>query len=86
MCSSDLVFAIPIVSSKNPPKLGLISRLCSRESPLLPTAVGLILSIAGAYGMLALVNEQNFVIDWIFFGAVLGTGLYILKRTFSVDY
>jgi hypothetical protein len=45
----------------------------------------LLLSIAGAYGMLVLVNEQNVLFDWTFFGALLGAGLYVLKRTFSVD-
>jgi hypothetical protein len=39
----------------------------------------------GAYGMLVLVNAENVVIDWAFFGALLGTGLYVLKRTFSVE-
>lgn len=32
-----------------------------------------------------LVNEQNVLFDWTFFGALLSAGLYVLKRTFSVD-
>ena len=66
-------------------KEGAIGRFFSQESPLLPTAVGLILSITGAYGVLVLVNEENVVFDWGFFGALFGTGLYVLKRTFSVQ-
>jgi hypothetical protein len=63
-----------------------IGRFCSQESPVLPTAVGLTLSIAGGYGMLVLVTEENVAIDWSFFGALLGTGLYVLKRTFLEEY
>jgi hypothetical protein len=66
-------------------KDGFISRFCSQDSPFLPTAVGLLLSMTGAYGMLVLVNEENVVFDWTFFGALLGTGLYVLKRTFFVE-
>jgi hypothetical protein len=76
-----LAFGVSLFSSKG----GVIGRFCSQDSPFLPTAVGLILSIAGAYGMLVLVNEGNVVVDWTFFGALLGTGLYVLKRTFSVE-
>ena len=76
-----LAFAMSLFSAKD----GVIARFCSQDSPFLPTAVGLMLSIAGAYGMLVLVNEENVVIDWAFFGALLGTGLYVLKRTFSVE-
>lgn len=75
-----LAYGMSLFASKD----GVIGRFCSQDSPMLPTAVGLILSIAGAYGMLVLVNEENVVIDWAFFGALLGTGLYVLKRTFSV--
>jgi hypothetical protein len=75
-----LAYGISLFASKD----GVIGRFCSQDSPFLPTAVGLLLSIAGLYGMLFLVNEENVVIDWTFFGALLGTGLYILKRTFSV--
>ena len=76
-----LAFAMSLFNSKD----GVISRFCSQDSPFLPTSVGLLLSIAGAYGMLVLVNEENVVFDWAFFGALLGTGLYVLKRTFSVE-
>lgn len=76
-----LAFGMSLFTSKD----GVIGRFCSQDSPFLPTAVGLILSIAGAYGMLVLVNEGNVVIDWAFFGSLLGIGLYILKRTFSVE-
>jgi len=76
-----LAFAMSLFDSKD----GFISRFCSKDSPFLPTAAGLVLSIAGAYGMLVLVNEENVVFDWTFFGALLGTGLYVLKRTFSVE-
>jgi hypothetical protein len=78
-------FALALGASLFSFKGGFIGRLCSRDSPFLPTAVGLTLSIAGAYGMLVLVNEENVVINWTFFGALLGTGLYVLKRTFSVE-
>ena len=76
-----LAFSMSLFSARD----GVIARFCSQDSPLLPTAVGLIISIVGAYGMLVLVNEENVVIDWAFFGALLGAGLYILKRTFSVE-
>jgi hypothetical protein len=76
-----LAFAISLFKSKD----GVISRFFSQGSPFLSTAVGLLLSVAGAYGMLVLVNEENVVFDWTFFGALLGTGLYVLKRTFSVE-
>jgi hypothetical protein len=76
-----LAFGMSLLASKD----GVIGRFCSQDSPFLPTMVGLMLSIAGAYGMLVLVNEENVVVDWTFFGALLGTGLYVLKRTFSVD-
>ena len=66
-------------------KEGAMSRFYSQDSPFLPTAVGLILSITGAYGMLVLVNEENEVTYLTFFGALLGIGLYVLKRTFSVE-
>ena len=62
-----------------------MSRFYSQDSPFLPTAVGLILSITGAYGILVLVNEENEVAYLTFFGALLGIGLYVLKRTFSVE-
>ena len=75
-----LAFAMSLFTSK-----GGISRFSSQDSPFLPTAVGLLLSIGGAYGMLVLVTEENFYFDWTFFGALLGTGLYVLKRTFSVE-
>ena len=73
--------AVSLFTSKD----GVIGRLYSQNSPFLPIAVGLSLSIAGGYGMLVLVNAENVVIDWAFFGALLGTGLYVLKRTFSVE-
>jgi len=76
-----LAFGMALLSSKD----GVIGRFCSQDSPFLPTMVGLILSIAGAYGMLVLVDEENVVVDWTFYGALLGTGLYVLKRTFSVE-
>jgi hypothetical protein len=78
-------FAVALGMSLFSFKGGVIGRFCSQDSPLLPTAVGLMLSIAGAYGMLVLVNEENVVIDWTFFGALLGTGIYVLKRTFTVE-
>jgi hypothetical protein len=84
-----LAFGLSFMDSKDGliglSKDGVIARFCSRESPFLPTVVGLMLSIAGAYGMLALVTEKYFVLDWTFFGALLGAGLYVLKRTFSME-
>ena len=61
-----------------------MARFVSSESPVMPTLVGLILCAAGAYGMLVLVTEENFYVDWGFFGALLAAGIYILRRTFSV--
>lgn len=79
--SVALVYILPLFASKS----GFITGLVSRDSPLLPTAVGLVLAAAGGYGMLFLVDEEFVVIEWAFYMAVLGAGVYILRRTFSVE-
>jgi hypothetical protein len=67
-------------------KAALASRSFSgffnRQSALLPTVLGLALLGGGGYGLLVLTNYQG--IDWVLYAAVSGTGLYVLKRTFSV--
>ena len=61
-----------------------ITRLVSRDSPLLPTTVGLLLVAAGVYGMLVLIDEEYVAFEWPFYAAVFGAGVYILRRTFTV--
>jgi hypothetical protein len=67
-------------------KVSLASRSFSgffnRQSALMPTTLGLSLLGGGGYGLLVLANYQG--IDWILYAAVAGTGLYVLKQTFSV--
>jgi hypothetical protein len=67
-------------------KVALVSRSLSgffnRQSALLPTALGLALLGGGGYGLLVLTNYQG--VDWVLYAAIAGTGLYVLKRTFSV--
>jgi hypothetical protein len=50
---------------------------------VLPTIVGLLLLATDVYGLIVLTDE-HVEIEWTFYGAVAGTGLYILKRTFYV--
>jgi hypothetical protein len=64
---------------------GFITRFVSRESPLLPTTVGLVLAAAGIYGMLVLIDEEYVAFEWPFYAAVFGAGVYVLRRTFSVE-
>lgn len=75
-----VVALLPSVSSQD----SWLTRLVSRDSPVLPTTVGLILAAVGAYGMLDLVTQENFYFDWTFFGLVLAAGIYVLRRTFAV--
>jgi hypothetical protein len=67
-------------------RVALVSRSLSgffnRQSALLPTALGLVLLGGGGYGLLVLTNYQG--VDWVLYAAIAGTGLYVLKRTFSV--
>jgi hypothetical protein len=63
---------------------GSLTRLVSRDSPLLPTTVGLVLAAAGIYGMLVLIDDEYVAFEWPFYAAVFGAGVYILRRTFSV--
>jgi hypothetical protein len=80
-----LAFGASFFRSKDSGTGGIFGRFFSQDSPLIPTAAGLMLSMAGAYGMLFLVTEDNVEIDWGFFGALLGCGIYVLKRTFSME-
>ena len=61
---------------------GSFSGFFNRQSALLPTALGLALLGGGGYGLLVLSNYEG--VDWVIYAAVAGTGLYVLKRTFSV--
>jgi hypothetical protein len=74
------------ISDQMMTKAALASRSFSgffnRQSALLPTALGLVLLGGGGYGLLVLANYQG--IDWVLYAAVAGSGLYVLKRTFSV--
>jgi hypothetical protein len=75
-----------LMSDRMTTKVALVSRLLSgffnRQSALLPTTLGLALLGGGGYGLLVLANYQG--VDWVLYAAVAGTGLYVLKRTFSV--
>jgi high-affinity K+ transport system ATPase subunit B len=64
---------------------GSITRLVSRDSPLLPTTVGLVLAAAGIYGMLVLIDDEYVAFEWPFYAAVFAAGIYILRRTFTVE-
>jgi hypothetical protein len=77
--------ALAFIVSSFASKAGFITRLVSRDSPLVPTIVGLVLAVAGAYGMLVMVDAENVAIEWTFYGAVLAAGIFILRRTFSVE-
>lgn len=57
------------------------TRFFDRESPVLPVTVGLALLGGGGYGLLVLSNYTG--MDWILYGAVAGTGVFVLKRTFA---
>jgi hypothetical protein len=74
------------MSDRSMTKVALASRSLSgffnRQSALLPTALGLALLGGGGYGLLVLANYQG--VDWVLYASVAGTGLYVLKRTFSV--
>jgi hypothetical protein len=75
-----------LMSDRMMTKVALVSRLLSgffnRQSALLPTTLGLTLLGGGGYGLLVLANYQS--VEWVLYAAVAGTGLYVLKRTFSV--
>jgi hypothetical protein len=72
-------FAYSFVASE----AGVFDRFVSQDSPVLPTVVGLLLLAAGLYGLIVL-TDQHVEIEWTLYGAVAGTGIYILKRTFFV--
>jgi hypothetical protein len=57
------------------------TRFFDRESPVFPVTVGLALLGGGGYGLLVLSNYTG--MDWILYGAVAGTGVFVLKRTFA---
>jgi hypothetical protein len=57
------------------------TRFFDQESPVLPVTLGLALLGGGGYGLLVLSNYTG--MDWIFYCAVAGTGVFVLKRTFA---
>jgi hypothetical protein len=57
------------------------TRFFDQESPILPVILGLALLGGGGYGLLELSNYTG--MDWILYGAMAGTGVFVLMRTFA---
>jgi hypothetical protein len=62
---------------------GPFARFFDQESPALPVILGLALLGGGGYGLLVLSNYSG--IDWLVYVALVGAGVYVLKRTFGVQ-
>ena len=60
---------------------GPFDRFFDQESPALPIILGLALLGSGGYGLLVLSNYTG--IDWMLYGALVGGGAYVFKRTFA---